>query len=227
MKCTRERTRAGRTSTPRTDARSTSTCPTTTANAHNPSIPPIGGEGRLHDSAGPPIFFRLPDPVRGAGVEPALWAWKAQVLPLDYPRSIGGLDREYLSPSLESRLGPVGPFLEECLELVNRGEEIVHVLALVFQIPRDPSGVRDRLFRKPLARFLPEFRRFRPFHSLACHPVIPSDDCQPEFMSRVLSAIVTTHRALTNCRLSTARALGDIYKSSTFHVGHLSDAALN
>ena len=44
---------------PRTDARSTSTCPTTTANDHNPSIPPIGGEGRLHDSAGPPIFSAL------------------------------------------------------------------------------------------------------------------------------------------------------------------------
>src|SRR3989475_8174367 len=99
------------------------------------------------------------------------------------------------------------PCVQECLEFVNRGEEIVHVLALVFQIPRDPSGVRDRLFRKPLARFLPEFRRLRPFHSLSCHRVIPSDDCQPEFVSRVLSPIVTTHRALTNCRLSTARAL--------------------
>src|SRR5207245_4835981 len=64
------------------------------------SIPPIGGEGRLHDSAGPPIFPSH-DPVRGAGVEPALWAWKAQVLPLDYPRSVRGLDREYLSPSSE------------------------------------------------------------------------------------------------------------------------------
>ena len=28
--------------------------------AHNPSIPPIGGEGRLHDSAGPPIFSDHP-----------------------------------------------------------------------------------------------------------------------------------------------------------------------
>ena len=83
-------------------------CPTTTANAHNPSIPPIGGEGRLHDSAGPPIFPSH-DPVRGAGVEPALWAWKAQVLPLDYPRSVRRLDREYLSPSSGHSLALVGP----------------------------------------------------------------------------------------------------------------------
>src|SRR3989449_8929099 len=226
MKCTRERTRAGRTSTPRTDARSTSTCPTTTANAHNPSIPPIGGEGRLHDSAGPPIF-----------PAPSLSAWggsRTRALGLEGPSSTArlptlgwGTRPRILESFLRSCFRPVGPFLEECLELVDRREEIVYVLALVFQIPRDPSGVRDRLFREPLARFLPEFRRLRPFHSLTCHRAIPSDDCQPEFMSRVLSAIVTTHRALTNCRLSTARALGDIYKSSTFHVGHLSDAALN
>src|SRR2546426_11307511 len=226
MKCTREKTRAGRTSTPRTDARSTSTCPTTTANAHNPSIPPIGGEGRLHDSAGPPIFPSS-DRVRGAGVEPASQAWKAGVIPLDYPRAAGGTRPRILESFLRSRFRPAGAFLEKCLEFVNRREEIVYILALVFQIPRDPSGVWDRLFREPLARFLPEFRRLLPFHSLACHRAIPSDDCQPEFMLRVLSPIVTTHRALTNCRLSTARALGDIYKSSTFHVGHLSDAALN
>src|SRR2546426_8083396 len=89
MKCTREKTRAGRTSTHGTDARSTSTCPTTTANAHNPSIPPIGGEGRLHDSAGPPIFPSS-DRVRGAGVEPASQAWKAGGIPLDYPRAAMG-----------------------------------------------------------------------------------------------------------------------------------------
>src|SRR2546428_9159173 len=85
----REKTKAGRPCTPRTDARSISTCPTTTANAHNPSIPPIGGEGRLHDSAGPPIFPSL-NRVRGAGVEPASQAWKAGVIPLDYPRAATG-----------------------------------------------------------------------------------------------------------------------------------------
>src|SRR2546427_2624429 len=106
MKCTRERTRAGRTSTPRTDARSISTCPTTTANAHNPSIPPIGGEGRLHDSAGPPIFFPSLDPVRGAGVEPALQAWKASVIPLDYPRAALGHSRGVLESF------PAGRFLD-------------------------------------------------------------------------------------------------------------------
>src|SRR2546422_535604 len=64
-------------------------CPTTTANAHNPSIPPIGGEGRLHDSAGPPIFPSL-NRVRGAGVEPASQAWKAGVITLDYPPAATG-----------------------------------------------------------------------------------------------------------------------------------------
>src|SRR5207247_9535173 len=98
---------------------------------------------------------------------------------------------------LTARLRPIGPSLEKRLALVKRREEIMHILALVFQIPRDPSGVRDRLFREPLARFLPEFRRLRPFHSSACHRIIPSDDCQPEFMSRVLIAIVTATMALT------------------------------
>src|SRR5437879_2763431 len=93
------------------------------------------------------------------------------------------------------------PGVQECLELVNRREEIVYILALVFQIPRDSSSVRDRLFREPLARFLPEFRRLRPFHSLACHRAILSDDCQPEIVSRVLSAIVTKQPALTNGRI--------------------------
>src|SRR2546428_1237612 len=82
----REKTKAGRTCTPRTDARSISTCPTTTANAHNPSIPPIGGEGRLHASAAPPIFPSF-NRVRGAGDEPALQAWKDGVIPPDYPRA--------------------------------------------------------------------------------------------------------------------------------------------
>src|SRR2546426_8933935 len=56
-----------------------------------------------------PLFFRSSDPVRGAGVEPAQQAWKACVIPLDYPRSVGGLDRGYLSPSSGHGLAFVDP----------------------------------------------------------------------------------------------------------------------
>src|SRR3989442_4176414 len=79
------------------------------------------------------------------------------------------------------------PCVQECLEFVNRGEEIVHVLALVFKIPRDPSVVQASLFRKPLARFLPGFRRLQPFQSLSYHPVFPSHDCQTQLVAAVVS----------------------------------------
>src|SRR3989441_2364131 len=58
-----------------------------------------------------PLFFPSLDPVRGAGVEPALQAWKASVIPLDYPRSAGVLDRRYLSPSSGHAFGRLEPSL--------------------------------------------------------------------------------------------------------------------
>src|SRR5213083_930347 len=97
------------------------------------------------------------------------------------------------------------PRVQEGLEFVDRREEIVHVLAFAFQIPCNPPGVRNRLLRKPLPRFLSEFCRVGPFHSSACHRSIPSDNCQPETLSPVLSAIVTANEVLTNDRLSKAR----------------------
>src|SRR5439155_16348458 len=132
-----------------------------------------------------------------------------------------------LESFLGSQFGFCGALFQECLKLIDRREEIVHVLAFTFQIPCNPPGVRDRLLREPLPRFLSEFCRVGPLHSSACHRSIPSDNCQPETLSPVLSAIVTANEVLTNDRLSRRGALGDIYKSSTFHVGHLSDAAPN
>jgi hypothetical protein len=152
---------------PRMDARSTSTCPMTMANDHNPSIPPIGGEGRLHDSAGPPIFCRWMSAWGGS---------RTRALGLEGPSSTArlptlrwGTRPRILESFLGSRLRSRGSLFQECLKLIDRREEILHVLAFVFQIPRDSPGVRDRLLRQPLPRFLPEFGRRRPFHSSACH----------------------------------------------------------
>src|SRR3989449_10067146 len=74
-----------------------------------------------------------------------------------------------LESFLGSRLGFRGSLFQEGLKLVDRREEILYVLAFVFQIPRDSPGARDRLLRQPLPRFLSELGRLRPFHSSACH----------------------------------------------------------
>ena len=99
MRCTREKTTAGKTSTRRTDARSSSTCPTTTVNAQ-PSIPTIGGEVA---STTPPVHlfflaqlcgsnFRRPipsrDDARGRVALPAMRSDVREREPMAFVRHI-------------------------------------------------------------------------------------------------------------------------------------------
>src|SRR3989441_12146974 len=151
-----------------------------------------------------PLFFPIIRPsawggsrTRATGLEGLCHTARLPTLPW-------GTRPRILESFLGSRLSFRGSLFQECLELVNRREEIMHVLALVLQIPRDSTGVRDRLFRQPLPRFLPEFGRLRPFHSSACHRPSRLTIVSPKSRRAYLARFSQRPRGDEESRLSTA-----------------------
>src|SRR3989442_13944741 len=127
--------------------------PTTAGNADNPSIPPIGGEGRLHDSAGPPIFWCLRGPLAGSSSERLMritWVvageqgWSSWLR----PRPSKPETRVQIPvPALKHRPSPLlriprGSFLDQRLEFIDRRKEIVNVFARILEFFRDLPSMR-------------------------------------------------------------------------------------